>query len=92
MQIGLGVLLVAAVLLTLAAAAWPVMTVQAQNAGYSTQIGAPTGEYCWYEYKTVEDYCMSCGWEKAIYHQYKRLCCSWGCYGWAHTGDYCSYC
>ncbi len=31
MQIGLGVLLVAAVVLTLAAAAWPMMTAQAQS-------------------------------------------------------------
>ena len=43
MQIGLGVLLVAAVLLTLVAAAWPMMTVQAAGGTEGSAITAGCG-------------------------------------------------
>ncbi len=92
MQIGLGVLLLAAVVLTLAAAAWPTMQASANSLTAGSQVGPQPNYYCWYEYRVTEDYCMSCGWEKAIYHEYRRLCCTWGCYGWVYVGDYCSYC
>ena len=92
MQIALGVLLLAAVLLTLVAAAWPTMQASANSIAAGSQIGPGPNNYCDYDWDERVDYCMSCGWEKAIHHVYRRLCCPWGCYGWWHVGDYCSYC
>ena len=49
MQIGLGVLLLAAVLLTLVAAAWPLMTAHAQGATPGNHI-TPKWTQCGYAY------------------------------------------
>ncbi len=92
MQIGLGVLLLVAVVLTLVAAAWPTMQASANSLTAGTQMGPGPNNYCDYHYEDVEEYCMSCGWEKAIYHRYIVECCQGVCYGRRYVGDFCSYC
>jgi len=95
MQIGLGVLLVVAVLLTLVAVAWPMMTVQAGGSspyvpGGGIQPDGCVHTYWHYEYLA----CGTCGWAQRRVEVYKAVedpCSGWGpVYYYDHS--YCVWC
>ena len=85
MQIGLGVMLVAAVLLTLAAAVWPLASVQA--AGGEGPSSAAVSPYagCWFDWLDTGICCDSPWWPGKQDLEMQWVICPGG-YGWP-TGE-----